>query len=156
MKSLYSEYFKWYNQEAALWKNVGKVAAESDRHQFIRLRLPRVLPSIPDYRIAESTEVNQRVVKLFREPESRFLLELWKWMGEYRKDSLLNHIPEDKLDRVNLIFEESGKWTFVNLGLLNNWRKATKKELEENPEGNSDRQVHQGVGQGVPRRAEEL
>ncbi len=131
MKSLYRDYFKWWNQEAALWKTVGKIAQESDRQQFIRLKLPRVLPSIPDYRIGSTTELNQRTIKLFREPESRFLLELWKWMGDHRKDSLLNNIPEDRLDRVNLIFEESGKWTFVNLGLLNSWRKETKEELEE-------------------------
>ena len=137
MKSLYGDYFKWYNQEAALWKNVAKVAQESDRQQFIRLKLPRVLPSIPDYQIGASTsEVNQRTIKLFREPESRFMLELWRWLGDHRKESLLSNIPDDKLDRVNLIFEESGKWTFVNLGLLNNWRKATKDELEVNPEGN--------------------
>lgn len=137
MKSLYSEYFKWWNQEAAMWKNVGKIAQESDRHQFIKVRLPRVLPSIPDYITGSSTEVNQRTIKLFREPESRFLLEFWKWLGDNRKDSLLSNIPENKLDRVNIMFEESGKWTFVNLGLLNSWRKATKEELEDKPDGNT-------------------
>lgn len=134
MKSLYSEYFKWWNQEAALWKNVAKVAKESDRHQFIRVRLPRILPSVPDYVIGASGEVNQRTIKLFRDPESRFLLELWKWMGNERKSSLLGQIPEECLDRVNVIFEESGKWLFVNLGLLNSWRKDTKEEQAEKME----------------------
>lgn len=136
IKSLYSEYFKWWNQESALWKKVAEVAQESDRHQFIKIRLPRVLPSIPDYVTCSATDVNQRTLKLFREPESRFLLEFWKWLGTHRESSILNVIPEDRLDRVNLIIEESGKWTFINLGLLNSWRKATKEELEKNPEAN--------------------
>lgn len=132
-RSLYTDYFRWWNYESAIWKNIGKVAGLISRHQFIKLKLPLVLPSVANLRIGEG-DLNQRIIKTFDTPESRMILEIWKWLGDNKKESLLSNIPDDKLDTVNIIFEESGKWTFINLGLLHSWRKPNKEELEANPE----------------------
>lgn len=129
-RSFYSEYYKWWNIQAAVWKNVATIAAESDRHQFVLLNLPKVLPSISSLKLG-SEQLNQKVVKLFAEPESMMLLEIWKWLGPERKDSVLNNVPPEQMDRVNFIFQESGRWFAVNLGLLNKWRKTTKEEILE-------------------------
>lgn len=135
-RSFYSEYYKWWNIQSALWKSVAGVAKLSDRQQFIVCKLPTVLPSIPDFAIGTGT-LSQKMVKIFNSPESLMLLELWKWFGEQRKESVLNHVPTEQLNKVNIIFQESGRWFVINLGLLNSWRKATEEELKANPKANA-------------------
>lgn len=135
-RSFYSEYYKCWNIQSALWKSVAQVAKGTDRHQFIVCKLPTVLPSIPDLAIGTGP-ISQKVVKIFSTPESLMLLELWKWFGEQRLESVINHVPVDQLNKVNLIFQESGRWFVMNLGLLNSWRKATDKELESQTNANT-------------------
>lgn len=127
-RSFYSEYYKWWNIQAAMWKNVAEIATTTDRNQFIFCKLPLILPSIPNLNMA-SAGITQKVLKLFPDQESLFLLELWKWLGDNRADSVLNNCPPEKMDRVNLVFQESGRWFAVNLGLLDKWRKSSKEEL---------------------------
>lgn len=128
MRSIYTDYNRWWNQESALWKNIGNIVDKTDRQHFVLFKLPKILPSIPDLRIGTG-ELNQRIIQLFNTPESRLILEIWKWLGEERSNSMLNHIPRQYFDRVNLIFEESGKWVVYNLGLLDEWRIATDAEV---------------------------
>lgn len=137
MRSYYSEYYKWTNSSAALWKNVAKVAEESDRHQFVLCKIPLILPSVPDLNIG-TQGVTQRMVSIFSSGESLLLLELWKWFGEGRADSQLSLIPLDRLARVNLVYQESGQWFVVNLGLLNSWRSAPSDERQADPKANTE------------------
>jgi len=136
MRSFYSEYYKWWNINVAVWKKINELCESSDRQQFLVCNLPVVLPSIPDLYLGSSI-VSQRTVKIFNSPESLMLLELWKWLGENRKDSIISHIPEKKLDKVNIIFQESGRWFVLNLGRINAWRIATTEELEAIPDLNT-------------------
>ena len=135
MRSVYTNYYKWWNLEAAVWKNINKVSELVDRNHFIICNIPTILPSISDLRLATKS-MTQKTIKLFNNGDSLIILEIWKWLGESRKESLLNNISIDKLDKVNIIFQESGKYTAINLGRLNKWRVATKEELEENPKAN--------------------
>jgi hypothetical protein len=77
-----------------------------------------------------------RTAKRFNNHESLMILEIWKWLGENRKSSMLSHVPDDRLSRVNFIVEETGRFCVLNLNLLNNWRAATKEELDANPDAN--------------------
>lgn len=135
VRSFYSHYYMWWNIQSAVWKNMAEVCKQSDRHHFIVCKLPKVLPSISDMNIG-TNPISQKMVKIFKSPESMMLLELWKWFGAQRADSVINHIPEHELDKINFIFQESGRWIVMNLGLLNSWRQATKEELEKNPKAN--------------------
>ena len=135
LRSFYTMYYKWWNLQAAVWKNISTLAQTIDRNQFIICNLPIILPSVSDLRIG-SRGVNQKVVRLFNSSESLMILELWKWFGEERKDSVLANVSDKDLNKVNLIFQESGKWFVMNLGRMNKWRIATKEELESNPEAN--------------------
>lgn len=131
-RTLYSDYNKWSNIQTAIWKNANYVAGHTDRNQFIWLTLPKVLPSLTDLRVGSlDSELNQKVVRLFREPESRMLLEIWKWLGDKPETSMLSLINEEHLPKINLIIEESGKWILLNLGILNGFRKVTSKDDEE-------------------------
>lgn len=135
MRSYYSEYYKWWNIQSAVWKKISEISSISDRQQFIVCKLPTILPSIPDLKIG-CGPITQKAVKLFNNPESLLILELWKWFGHDRKTSIIDNISTVSLDKVNLIFQESGRWFVLNLGLVNRWRIATPGELEINPAAN--------------------
>jgi hypothetical protein len=177
-RSMYTEYNRWYNIAATVWQTIGKLAEQSDRNQFIQIRLPKVLPGLTDLRIAsesltdgevlsyatenmkvvmESADkdwlktmdvypnlmdsvameaMNQRTLRVFHTPETLMLLELWKWAGPNRHASLISHVEDKYLDRINLLFVESGRWFVVNLGVINRWRVATAEELAANPQAN--------------------
>jgi hypothetical protein len=135
-RSLYTAAFQWHNIAETMWMHAADIAATSDRHQFIPVTLPRVLPSIQDLTNAASNPLSSKTAKRFATHESLMILEIWKWLGENRKTSMLSHIPENRLARINLLMEESGRWFVVNLNTLNNWRVATKEELDANPDAN--------------------
>jgi hypothetical protein len=143
-RSLYTEYYKWWNIQAAVWKNVGTTASTSDRQQFVVCKLPQVLPSVSDLRLASTGPVSQKTIKIFNSPDSLMLLELWKWLGVNRSNSVLGNIPLNQLNRINLIFQESGRWFVVNLGLINKWRVATEEELAEFPDDVNTKGIEPG------------
>lgn len=173
VRSLYTDYNRWWNINAAVWENVAELAKKTDRQQFIEIKLPKILPSpsvlrlaaemYQDGAIAERASVRlagalesfamesgapllpgtgglaleamtQRMMKFFNSAESLTLLELWKWAGERREESLIGKVARKDLARVNLIFMESGRWFVLNLGVLDSWRAPSKKELELEPE----------------------
>ena len=136
IRNYYTEYYKWWNIQSAVWKKIANIAEENDRNQFIVCKLPLILPSVPDLSLATKT-VSQKTIKIFNNPESLELLELWKWFGEDRKESVISNVSEKQLDKINIIFQESGCWFVMNLGRMNRWRKATAEELEINPEANT-------------------
>lgn len=172
-RNLYTDYNRWWNINATVWKTIAKIATETERNQFIEVGLPKLLPGLTDLRIAaemlvdsEGLQVvteelslamedliepvhyasealaleamNTRTLRVFHSPESLVLLELWKWCGPGRLKSAIAQVPADKLDKINLIFVESGRWFVVNLGQLDSWRAATEEELAANPQANQD------------------
>lgn len=127
LRNKFLNYYKWYNVAHTVWDNINTVANETDRHQFIFMRIPKVLPTMELLQLGEKT-INQRIANNFKDNDSLFVLELWKWLGENREKSFLNNLPKDKLDRVNIIMQVGGKWCLINLGLLNYWRLPAKNE----------------------------
>lgn len=97
------------------------------REQLQVLALEHLLTiSNPKEQAIALEAMSQAVLKAFRDRESFLLMELWKWLGPNRAESLFNRIPANKLHLVNLIFQESGQWTVVNLGQLNSYRKGVE------------------------------
>lgn len=136
-RSFYSNYYRWWNTQASVWDHVAQVATVTDRHQFIVCTLPTVLPTVSMLRKATG-DMTQELIKAFNEPASLFLLELWKWLGEDRDTSVISRATPEQLGRVNLIFQESGRWFALNLGLLNQWRKSSKQEIAAAKERNDE------------------
>lgn len=127
--SYFRNYYKWWNIQAALWKRVGEIGAMSDRQQYLECYLPTILPSLTQLRKGE-VYTNRSTINAFPENASLFILELWKWLGEHRHTSVLAMAPPAAIAKMNLIWTESGKWFVINLGLLDQWRKPSKQELE--------------------------
>lgn len=121
--SVYTEYYKWYNMFASVMDNIAAVTKTSVRQHFIMAASPKVIPSLPQLQLGATNVMNQTLLRAFRDKESYLLLELWKWIGQQRGDSLFARIPDNKLHLVNIVFQESGMWTIVNLGQFNAYRK---------------------------------
>lgn len=120
--SFFRGYYKWWNIQAALWKRVGVLADLTEREQFLQCRLPKNLPTIAQLKRGEAS-VSRAVLNTFVEDESLFILELWKWLGPKREESVFNFATPAQLAKMNLVWVESGRWLVMNLGLLNSWRK---------------------------------
>lgn len=84
--------------------------------------------SLPD--TVSNEAMSQMVLKFFQDDLSLTLADLWKWLSENREESLLGVIDPNKLNKINFIFTESGKFSVINLGVLDGFRadKATDKQ----------------------------
>jgi len=139
MRSTYSHYFEWYNVWSTIWQNINTVAYQSERQQFIMLKMPEHLPRVSDLNFGQTQgdNVSQALMKMFNTSERRLILELWKLLGEHPELSMLHVIDKANYGKINLVFTESGRWTFINLGMLMGWKTATQTEIEaakDNPE----------------------
>jgi hypothetical protein len=135
-RSVYTDYYRWKNEDRALWSNVVTTIDATKRHQFIRCQLPKLLPSITEMTLGEKG-VTQSMVQLFDSPESLMLLEIWKWLGKDRASADLAVLSTEQAESVNLLFVESGRWFVLNLGVLDSWRKATDDEIKANPKAHT-------------------
>lgn len=134
-RSIYSYYNEWWNKTATLVKTINELAANTSRQHFIFVKLPKVLPTLASLQVS-SKDMTQTGLKTFNNSESLFFLELWKWLGSDRDYSIFKNLSKEAATKTNIVFIESGKWTTFNLGLMNNWRKATKEELEADANAN--------------------
>lgn len=119
-------YYKWQNIQTTMWSKVAECAVESNRQQYIVMRLPKMIPSRQAL-LRASNGMNRTVLKQVGTPDTLFLLEVWKWIGEQRAQSLLLKAGEG-IKNVNLIILDHGQWTILNLGLLDSWREPLKSE----------------------------
>lgn len=121
VRSPFSDYNRWLNINATIFHHLGKVASESGRHQYAIFHLPRQLPSVPRLNMFAAKQ-SQQMLSTFSDNNAAFILELWKWLDpETRHNSTLNYADPKQYNKINIIFEESGNWLLINLGLLNDW-----------------------------------
>ncbi len=121
VRSPFADYNRWYNISATIFFQMGRVAKESGRHQYAVFNVPRQLPSVARLNTFVKRQ-SQDMLKTFSDKNSALLLELWKWLDpETRHMSTLNYADPTQYDKINLIFEDSGKWLSFNLGLLDQW-----------------------------------
>jgi hypothetical protein len=123
----YHEFWNTYNTLLATIKSTAEKLP--DHHQFIRMELPEVLPSLPQLRNFRKA-VNRSTLEPLTNDFTLFLAELWAWLGEESNSELLKGLDETTLSRVNLLFVLSGRYVVLNLGTLWSWR---KDPTERNP-----------------------
>lgn len=131
-------YFEWLNIEKTAWNGIKDTVEKSERHNFIFYEVPDVLPSINTLK-QFSKKISTNYRHFFDTPGKKFLLELWKWIGEdTRKDSILSAIPIDQLGKVNIVFTFKGMWCVLNLQQLEDWRRVdTENEAETEDKSHS-------------------
>ncbi len=104
VRSIFTEYYKWNNTFAAAMDAIKLATTEVDSNHYLFTATPKILPSLQQLELASNTEINQGILKVFNNKESFFLLELWKWL------------------------QETGRWSVLNLGLINSFRINIDKE----------------------------
>jgi hypothetical protein len=124
-RGMYANYYRWRNTFATIVDHMTKIAEVSTRQQFILTGIPPVLPSMMILKQAQSV-IPQALLDDFATPQACLMLEIWRWLSEERSKSLLGAIPEDKLQYINVVYQEAGRWMVLNLGYLN--------QLREDPE----------------------
>ena len=136
-KTILRPYYRWKNFVSTVFKNINEVANLSERQQFIRVKVPTTLPSLSSLN-RYSGIVNPQMLKIFHNDDLKLFLELWKWIGLNRSESVFNLIDLKNLKKVNLIFTDKNHWFVINLGKLNSWRKATAEEIALHGEVDTD------------------
>ena len=128
-KTIMSDYQRWLNIQLTIWKNIAENAKTTKRQQYIVYKLPKEIPVFTILKRAEM-EMTPPLLKLFKSAERLFILEMFKWLGHGRKNSVINAIPPEYYDKINIVFLDGGTWTIYNLGYLNNWRKTDDSEFQ--------------------------
>lgn len=121
VRSFLTEYHRWYNEFGAVTKNIAEVTEKLDHQNYIFTGVPKVIPSLGQLATA-CVGLTQALLKIFKGPESFLMIELWKWLGPQRHTSLFAAIPTNKLSLVNIVYQESSKWSVLNLGVLDSFR----------------------------------
>lgn len=113
--------FRFQNTFATLVQKINELAAVSDRQQYLMLKLPKVIPTKQQF-IRGAAGMTRITMNMFPDDESLILLELWMWLSAYRDRGLMAPLTDEALRKVNLVVYESGHWTMLNLGMLNDTR----------------------------------
>lgn len=126
--NFYASYYKWVNIKHTMWIKMNEVATNfPERHLFIKMQLPEMLPNIPALLRAERSIVRNTLEK-FPSNESLDVLDIWTWLGTQRSESPMGHLATENLDKINLLLIHKDRWFCINLGLLNAWRKSPEAE----------------------------
>lgn len=126
-----SAYQRDRNLLATALDTASKLLDEQQKNHFFFFDAPKLMPSIKQLDSAILTPTMSSL-KYFNDPASMLILELWKWLTRERayaidtdqEDSIFKFLPESKCHMVNFVFQESGKWLVLNLGVLNSFRKT--------------------------------
>lgn len=130
IRSMYGEYYKWWNIESTVWSHANLAATTSNRNQYFFATLPKTLPSVPSLNFY-SKVFNSSLIKVFPSQESLFILEVWKWLSlDHRDDSIFSGLTKQSLDKINIVYQESGSWIMFNLGVLESWRYINEESDE--------------------------
>lgn len=136
IRSMYSEYYKWWNIEKTVWDQVDKDATNSSRQNYVFMKLPKILPSVGSLNLFSNT-FNQQLIKILNSNEKLGLLELWKWLNpSTRSTSTMAGLSEDNFNKVNIVYQDNSNWTVFNLGILNSWikREDSNQKVKIEPE----------------------
>jgi hypothetical protein len=118
---VFSNYYKWQNIQASVWSKIAEMTETSRREHFLFVKLPATLPSQQQLNVA-SEKLTSSMLHVFDDSSHYFLLEMWRWLGPHRELSMISRVAHDHLKFVNLVFQEAGRFTVINLGELDNWR----------------------------------
>lgn len=123
--------FSFQNTLATMVATMNDLAEESAHNQFLRLDLPEVVPTRQQFIKGSAAPLNRVTLPLWPDDRSLLLLELWKWLGDGRQQSILAGLTSKALSKINLVLMESGKYAIINLGKLDEWRADTTPQGED-------------------------
>ena len=128
----YGNWYKFRNMFQSLIDNINALSKQSQRQHFIELNAPEMVVPLsimnmvdqdygknePD---AEGVYLRQDLLKNFGSYDKLFFLDLWVWLGTFRKKSLLAGLSEIARSRTNIIIRAGANYTVINLAELDSW-----------------------------------
>lgn len=127
----YSQYNKWQNVINTVARRIESMTNTHEKsEQFLVLTLTDRLPTIAELRKAEES-VPSDLLPIFESPTSQWLLEMFRWLGDGSRNSLLRGWSEADLARVNVLLMHNDKWIFSNLSVFWNSRNSTIDDLDD-------------------------
>ena len=123
-------YNKWANMYQTIWEHIQDQIRLNNRQHFIQMHLPAVLPPLSVLRQIKDRN-NRSVLERFKTDADMFLFDIWQWIGDERNYSTLSQLSREELKRINLVWIFGGKWTCLNLGMVDIWRKVKGKDKGE-------------------------
>lgn len=124
--NIWARWYEWQNRYVTLCNHITK-ASEIERQQFWVIELPAEIPSIVKFQHADAKH-DTTTARMFNNDTLITLLDLWKWVGENRENSILSTVPTLALEKLNIVFTRNGQFTVMNLGLLNSWRESDEDD----------------------------
>jgi len=153
IENKYSDYNAWYNKFATVIKTVNEAASSTNRQQFLIFDLPQTLPGASNLIRAENqARLPINLLEIFANTEERVILELWRWISSYRSFSLFNFISPEHYDKINIIFQDSGKWVGFRLDTFNRYRLSTGEEIERIEQSGQGKVNNKGVDADLLKR----
>lgn len=128
MESIYTAHYKLTNINGTLFNTIGNYVERLDREHFVTINLPTPIPTLTEFRRAE-TNLNRQIMAAFNSAEHLLILELWKWLGPNRDKGQMAVLSETTLQRLNFIIIHDNKWILFNLGVIDQWRRELEAEV---------------------------
>lgn len=129
MRSALSRYWYWKNIRNTMWDKINSMNTLNERHHFVVLDIPKVLPSLAEFRRGEK-RIGPETVKLFNSRERLDVLDVFTWLGTSRESSPMSRLNPEKYASTNLILRKDTGWLVVNVGTLNSWRRDNSVSME--------------------------
>ncbi len=126
-KTINSAYYRTSNQVRTVFETIERVAGKG-YNQFLQMKLPRFIPTPNDLNKAQAN-MTTVMMKKYADPNLYFLLQIWIWLGPLRENSPLTPILNEVCNELNLVICENGRWSLLNLGVLDKMRGATRDEI---------------------------
>lgn len=130
IRSLFADYHEWRDTMSTVTSTMNQVANETQRHQFLVIKVPEILPAISRLKAAMAN-MDQNGLKIFNSPGSRMLLELWKWMEAEPQPNIFDRIEPKNYKYINFIIEDANRWTSINLDRLHWWKLSVTQKYKE-------------------------
>lgn len=123
ISSYKATWFRWQNNQNTFW---GKVAETYERfpnwNQYVEFEVPPTVPTRGKWAQINNA-VNQTTLELFSTTSHLNAVDLYKWLGENRADSIMSKVPKEAYGQINLLFRMRTHWFTINLKTLDAWRK---------------------------------
>jgi hypothetical protein len=148
-RNIFTMHYRWQNVFETMFAEMQKLQSTGFK-QYIEYQLPTRLPMVAELNKASVAWTN-RNMQQFVTKDLIFLVEVWKWLGPLRMQSDIYKYLGDKAEGIHLILREGDRFSVVNLGLINQWRKATKSEVEL-----YESQIAEGINADAPNTSASL
>lgn len=125
-------YYSWYNTQKTVWDTVKREAAQGNRHHFVFIEVPSVLPSLSNLK-AYSDKKNTAFLKIFDTPAKMMALELWKWIDPQMSSStVIGDVPAAVASKICIVLTYEGRWCALGLNYLKSWVKGNVNDTHMN------------------------